>query len=161
MSSKREGLTMNIHEFQAKNLLSSYGLSVPPGKVAITPQEAADIARELGSAMIGSGRYRPRARISDDRRQGAGPCWRSGASRRGGDDVGELVRAGQLTPERLALGTGTAPGPDKIAAFAAHLGLEGTSRSLFCRLVADLCRAFVELDASLIEINPLVVDQAG
>jgi succinyl-CoA synthetase beta subunit len=43
---------MNIHEFQAKNLLSSYGLSVPPGKVAITPQEAADIARELGSGMI-------------------------------------------------------------------------------------------------------------
>jgi succinyl-CoA synthetase beta subunit len=43
---------MNIHEFQAKNLLSSYGLSVPPGKVAITSQEAADIARELGSGMI-------------------------------------------------------------------------------------------------------------
>ena len=28
-------------------------------------------------------------------------------------------------------------------------------------MVADLCLAFVELDASLIEINPLVVDETG
>src|SRR5262249_9535614 len=83
------------------------------------------------------------------------------ASSQGGDAVEELLHAGQLKPERLALGTGTAPTPDKIAAFAAHLGVEETSRSLFCRLVADLSRAFVELDASLIEINPLVVDESG
>src|SRR5205814_3022302 len=83
------------------------------------------------------------------------------ASAQGGNAAEELVRTGQLKPERLALGTGASPGAEKIADFAAHLGLEGTSRSQFCRLVADLVRAFVELDASLIEINPLVIDEAG
>lgn len=39
---------MNIHEYQAKELLRSYGAPVGKGKVAYTPDEATQIAQELG-----------------------------------------------------------------------------------------------------------------
>ena len=43
---------MNIHEYQAKAVLSKYGVAVPRGKVADTPQEAEDIAKEFGTAVV-------------------------------------------------------------------------------------------------------------
>ncbi|MBI5559958.1 MAG: ADP-forming succinate--CoA ligase subunit beta [Deltaproteobacteria bacterium] len=38
---------MNIHEYQAKELLGRYGVKVPRGKIAFTPQEAEEIAKEF------------------------------------------------------------------------------------------------------------------
>ena len=38
---------MNIHEYQARQILESYGVNTLPGKVAETPEEAEAIAREL------------------------------------------------------------------------------------------------------------------
>lgn len=38
---------MNIHEYQAKNLLRRYGIPVPSGGVAYTSKEAQTVAREL------------------------------------------------------------------------------------------------------------------
>ena len=43
---------MKIHEYQAKALLSLYGIPVPNGKVAETPAEAGRIASELGGKVI-------------------------------------------------------------------------------------------------------------
>jgi len=43
---------MNIHEFQAKDVLRRYGVAVPNGKVASTPDEAAAIAREFGTTCV-------------------------------------------------------------------------------------------------------------
>ena len=40
---------MNIHEYQAKNLLKSYGVKVQQGIVADTPEAAVEAARELNS----------------------------------------------------------------------------------------------------------------
>jgi len=42
---------MNIHEYQAKGLLKTYGVAVPRGGVAYTPQEAETVARELGGPV--------------------------------------------------------------------------------------------------------------
>jgi succinyl-CoA synthetase beta subunit len=39
---------MNIHEYQAKELLVKYGVATPRGKVAFSPEEAEAVARELG-----------------------------------------------------------------------------------------------------------------
>ncbi len=39
---------MNLHEYQAKALLRDYGIPVPPGAVAATPEEAQGRASELG-----------------------------------------------------------------------------------------------------------------
>ena len=43
---------MNIHEYQAKEILKRYGVPVPLGKVASTPQEAKAAAAELGGRCV-------------------------------------------------------------------------------------------------------------
>src|SRR5574340_837516 len=43
---------MNIHEFQAKQVLKRYGVTVPNGKVANTPEEVETIAREFGGVCV-------------------------------------------------------------------------------------------------------------
>ena len=43
---------MNIHEYQAKELLKRYGVPVPLGKVVSTPQEARGAAVELGGRCV-------------------------------------------------------------------------------------------------------------
>ncbi|HBT71942.1 MAG TPA: ADP-forming succinate--CoA ligase subunit beta [Lysinibacillus sp.] len=40
---------MNIHEYQGKEILRKYGVAVPNGKVAFSPDEAVKVAKELGS----------------------------------------------------------------------------------------------------------------
>ena len=39
---------MNFHEYQAKQLFADYGIPVPPGRIASTPEQAMDAARALG-----------------------------------------------------------------------------------------------------------------
>ena len=43
---------MKVHEYQAKEILSRYGVPVPKGKVAATADEAAAIAEELGGPVV-------------------------------------------------------------------------------------------------------------
>ena len=43
---------MNLHEYQAKDILRGYGVNIPPGKVATTPAEAEAIATEYGTAVM-------------------------------------------------------------------------------------------------------------
>lgn len=45
------GWEMNIHEYQGKEILRKYGVSVPNGKVAFTPDEAVKASEELGSSV--------------------------------------------------------------------------------------------------------------
>src|SRR6201990_158127 len=40
---------MNVHEYQAKELLEKFGGATPPGRAASSPDEAEKIARELGT----------------------------------------------------------------------------------------------------------------
>ncbi|MBI3128282.1 MAG: ADP-forming succinate--CoA ligase subunit beta [Candidatus Tectomicrobia bacterium] len=42
---------MNIHEYQGKELFRKYGVAVPRGGVASTPEEAERVATELGGAV--------------------------------------------------------------------------------------------------------------
>src|SRR5512143_3778137 len=42
---------MNRHEYQSKQLFARYGIPVPTGFVASTPEEAADAARRLGGGV--------------------------------------------------------------------------------------------------------------
>ncbi len=43
---------MKLHEYQAKELLARYGVPVPQGRVARTPDEAETITRELGGSAV-------------------------------------------------------------------------------------------------------------
>jgi succinyl-CoA synthetase beta subunit len=45
-------MLMKIHEYQAKEILGRYGIPVQPGKVATTPEQAEQIAREFGEPVV-------------------------------------------------------------------------------------------------------------
>ena len=109
-------------------------------------EEGREIARELYLSLLvdrGSGRV---AVI---------------ASTEGGMDI-EAVAA--ETPEKIAtvsIDPATGLRPYHGRGLAADLGLEGRAAASAAELLAALHRAFTELDAALVEVNPLIVDAAG
>ena len=207
---------MNIHEYQAKGLLSKFGVPVPRGAVAYTPHEAEDAAKDLGGPvwvvkaqihaggrgkgggvkvvksveavrdtaadMIGmtlvthqtgpQGKEVKRIYVEEgcdiarelylsflvDRATSHIAIM---ASTEGGMDIEEVATA---TPDRIYTldldpAIGLMPFHARKIAFA--LGLEGKQVAAAVRVISGLYRAFVELDASLLEINPLVVTGGG
>ncbi|MBR4120746.1 MAG: acetate--CoA ligase family protein, partial [Spirochaetales bacterium] len=43
---------MKIHEYQAKEMLASYGVAVPKGIAVKTPEQAYEIAKRFGSCVV-------------------------------------------------------------------------------------------------------------
>ena len=43
---------MNIHEYQAKDIIRGFGVPIPPGEIATTPEQAEAIARKYGTAVM-------------------------------------------------------------------------------------------------------------
>jgi succinyl-CoA synthetase beta subunit len=83
------------------------------------------------------------------------------ASTEGGVEIEEVAKN---TPDRIILASidpaiGFQSYHGRRIAFA--LGLEGKQVSKAVAFMRGVCRAFTELDASLIEINPLVVTEGG
>jgi succinyl-CoA synthetase beta subunit len=216
---------MNIHEYQAKSLLASYGVAVPRGHVAFTPEEAENAARDLGGpiwvvkSQIHAG-GRGAGRFSDDPEGSGGVrvckslddvkenarkmlghvlvTKQTGAqgkvvkrlyieegcdiarelylgmlidratsritimaSTEGGMEIEEVAAA---TPEKilkLAIdpAVGFMPFHGRKLAFA--LGLEGKQVSLAVKFMTAMYGCFNALDASVVEVNPLVVTGSG
>jgi succinyl-CoA synthetase beta subunit len=207
---------MNIHEYQAKGVLSQYGVAVPRGAVAYTADEAVKVASDLGGpvwvvkaqihaggrgkgggvkvvksidevksvagAMLGmtlvtpqtgpQGRVVQRVYVEEgadiarelylgmliDRGTGRVSIM---ASTEGGMDIEEVAAK---TPEKITVvtidpATGIEPFHARKVAFS--LGLEGDQVKSAVRFVLGAYKAFIEKDASLLEINPLVVTGAG
>ena len=46
------GQKMKLHEYQAKELLAEYGVPVPAGSIATTPEEAVAAATDIGGAVV-------------------------------------------------------------------------------------------------------------
>lgn len=207
---------MNIHEYQAKGLLSNYGVPVPKGGVAFTVDEAEKIARDLGGpvwvvkaqihaggrgkgggvkvvksieevreaadAILGmtlithqtgpEGRLVKRIYVEDGsdiaRELYLSAVVDRGSSRvaimastEGGMDIEEVAAN---TPEKIKTviidpATGIQAFHARQLAFA--LGLEGKQVGAATRVILALYDAFTDLDASLVEINPLVVTGDG
>ncbi len=83
------------------------------------------------------------------------------ASTEGGMDIEEVA---EKTPEKILTLTidpasGVQPFHGRAIAFA--LGLKGDQNKAGVKLIANLYKAFTETDASLVEINPLVVTKGG
>ena len=207
---------MNIHEYQAKGLLSKFGVKVLKGGVAYTAQEAETVAKtldgpvwvvkaqihaggrgkgggvkvvksipevkETAAKMLGmtlvthqtgpEGKEVKRVYIEDgcaiakelylsfliDR---ATSCVTIMASTEGGMDI-EAVAA--KTPEKIitraidpAVGYQAFHGRE----VAFKLGLDKALINKMVALLGQLYRAFTELDASLLEINPLVITEGN
>src|SRR6516162_5424258 len=207
---------MNIHEYQAKELLAKFGVAVPRGGVAYSAAEAVEVTRRLGGAVWvvkaqihAGGRGKAGgvklARSEDEVAAAAramlgrklvthqtGPEGRE-VKRvyvEEGCDIARELYLGLLidrTTQRVTLIGSTEGGveieevaahnPEKILTaaidpasgiepfharnFAFGVGLEGRQIGVAVRFVTALYRAFCELDASVAEINPLVVTKSG
>ena len=90
---------MNLHEYQAKRLLSEYEIPVPRGAVARTPREAADAARALGGE-----RWLLKAQVH------AGGRGQAGGIQRVDDLAAVEQQAGRLLGTRLVTGQSAAAG---------------------------------------------------
>ncbi|MFT5439375.1 MAG: succinyl-CoA synthetase beta subunit [Alphaproteobacteria bacterium] len=207
---------MNIHEYQAKGLLRKFGVAVPKGGIAYTPDEAAKVAEELGGpvwvvkAQIhaggrGKGGGVKLAKSIEEVKSLAteiigmtlvthqtGPKGKE-VSRvyvEDGCDIARELYLGMLidrATSRITIMASTEGGmeieevaaksPEKILKveidpaagmqpyharkIAFGLGLEGDQVKSAVRFLTGMYKVFVELDASIVEINPLVVTGAG
>ena len=207
---------MNIHEHQAKAVLEKFGVPVPRGGVAFTPDEAVKVAGTLGGqvwvvkAQIHAGgrgkgggvkvvKSLDALRAEAARMLGmtlithqTGPEGKKVhriyveegssiarelylsfvvdressriaiiASTEGGMDIEEVAAK---TPEKLlTLSIDPAAGfqPHHGRRIAFSLGLKGPQVQEAVVLLSGLYKAFTETDASLVEINPLVVNGEG
>ena len=43
---------MNLHEYQAKEILRAHGVPIPPGEIATTPAAAEALAKKYGTAVM-------------------------------------------------------------------------------------------------------------
>ena len=73
---------MNIHEYQGKSILQSFGVAIQRGKVADTPEAAHEaavaLAEETGTEWFvvnPNPRRRPRQGCGDRNRDLTGSCW--------------------------------------------------------------------------------------
>ena len=207
---------MNIHEYQAKDLLAKYGVSVPEGGIAFTPEEAESVARDLGGpvwvvkaqvhaggrgkgggikvvraldeavdaarALLGMtlitpqtgerGRLVRRVYIEQGcdiaRELYLGLLVDRGsdrlvmmASTEGGMEIEEVAAR---TPEKIlkvTIDPATGMMPFHARELAFGLGLKGKEVGAATALMIGAYMAFLDTDASLIEINPLVVTKDG
>src|SRR6185436_206372 len=159
---------MNIHEYQAKQLLAQYGVSVPPGEVCSTAEEAKAIAEKLFAkgekvvvvkSQIHAG-GRGKGTFKSGFQGGVKLC-------KSVDDVFEKAKAmlgnvlvtkqtgpeGRLVKKLLDAAVGMMPYQARKLARA--LGLQGDLISSGAKLLMGVYKTWWECDASMVEINPL------
>ncbi|MBB3066452.1 ADP-forming succinate--CoA ligase subunit beta [Limibacillus halophilus] len=212
---------MNIHEYQAKSLLKKYGVAVPRGGVAFTPEEAAKTATELGGPIWvvksqihaggrGAGRFKNDpdgkggvrvVKSIDEVRDNAGkmlgevlvtkqtgPAGKEVkrlyieegcdiarelylsllidratsritimASTEGGMEIEEVAAENpeKILKEAIDPATGLMPFHARKIAFG--LGLKGKQVNSAVKFLMAMYKAFTDLDASIVEVNPLVI----
>ena len=207
---------MNIHEYQAKELLAEFGVPVPRGSLALSADEAVAAARELGgSAWVvkaqihaggrgKAGGVRVCRSINEVEAAASDLIGATLVTRQTGE-TGKLVRkvyveegldidhefylsllvdresetvsfvvspsggmdiehVAEVMPEKiLTMPVDSRSGvTDNMAAgMATFLNLNDAVTAEFRELVQNLYRLFVERDASLLELNPLVLTGDG
>ena len=216
---------MNIHEYQAKQLLAKYGVAVPKGGVAYTADEAKKVAQDLGGPVWvvksqihaggrGAGRFkddnsdkggvRVVKSVDDVAENAASMLGQILVTKQTGDEGKEVKRVyieegcdiarelylgilidratsrvtimasteggmeieevAEATPEkilRIDIDPATDIQPFHVRQIAFGLGLEGDQVKSAGKFLMAMCKAFTKLDASIVEVNPLVVTGSG
>ena len=216
---------MNIHEYQAKQLLAKYGVAVPKGFVAYTAGEAKKAAEDLGGPVWvvksqihaggrGAGRFkddnsdkggvRVVKSVDDVAENAASMLGQILVTKQTGDEGKEVKRVyieegcdiarelylgilidratsrvtimasteggmeieevAEATPEkilRIDIDPATDIQPFHVRQIAFGLGLEGDQVKSAGKFLMAMCKAFTKLDASIVEVNPLVVTGSG
>ncbi len=203
---------MNIHEYQAKNILYKYGVKVPKGKIALSPQEAKNKAKEIkgnkwvlkaqihaggrGKAggvkiahsigevkdiaenMIGMNLITPQTgtegqRVNKvyieesidialelylgmtlDRSKGQFTMM---VSTEGGTEIEEVARISPEKIYRIYIDPLQGMQEDQAGYLADKLSLKGSIYKNAVSFIMSLSKAVHDTDASLVEINPLVI----
>lgn len=208
---------MDIHEYQAKELLARFGVPIPRGALAYSPEQAAYRAREIG----GAGGWVVKAQIHSGGRGKAGGVmfcqdehaveaaaeslfgrrlvteqtgprgklvyrvyvegavrWRRElylglvldrkservmvvASSAGGMEIEEIARLKPETLIRAVVEPAVGMQAFQAREIAFALGLEPGQIPQAVQIILGCYRAFRELDATMVEINPLVVTEEG
>ncbi|MBT8136678.1 MAG: ADP-forming succinate--CoA ligase subunit beta [Gammaproteobacteria bacterium] len=207
---------MNLHEYQSKQLFADYGIPVPDGHPAHTPEDAVQAARDLGGELWvvkaqvhaggrGKGGGVKLVRELDEVSEAAESLLGSRlvtpqTTAEGlpvntvlvecGTDIDRELYLSMLidrASERIVVMASAAGGmdieevaastPEKIFRVLIHpaaglmgyqcrqlafgLGLQGKQIGAFSKILQSLYRLFTEKDASLVEVNPLVVTGSG
>ena len=212
----REAVALDIHEYQAKELLAKFGVPVPRGGLAYSPEQAAYRAREIGGeawvvkAQIHSGGRGKAGGVQlcrDDREIEAAaegmlgrtlvteqtgargklvsriwiePAvkWRRElylgfvldrkservmvvASSAGGMEIEQIAHDKPETLIRVAVEPAVGMQGFQARELAFALGLEAGQIAPAVTAILGCYRAFRELDATMVEINPLIVTEEG
>lgn len=198
---------MNLHEYQAKEILAKYGIPVPPGKIAFTADEAKRIANEYGDLVVikaqvhtgGRGKAGgvKLARSPEEAREKAAQIlglningfitkkvlvakglhiakeYYAGMildrvsqrvvlmlSKEGGVDIEEVAATRPQALIKYPIDPHKGLRPFEARELVKRAGMEGNLNKLADVLV-KLYQAYVGIDASTAEINPLVITDTG
>ena len=207
---------MNIHEYQAKQLLAKFGVPVPKGIPVKTPDEARQAYAELGGALAvvkaqihAGGRGKaggvklvrsadeaaaiakeiygktlvthqtgPQGRVvkqlyveagsAIDREMYLAVVMDRGrmapvviAAAEGGMDIEELAATKPQAIARAVVHPVKGILPFQLRSLCKHLGLKGEQAKQGSKLISGLVSAFMALDCSLAEINPMITTKDG
>lgn len=83
------------------------------------------------------------------------------AGAEGSQDIEQRVRSGELQLERLNIPSDHGIGHEEASALGQRIGLSGSLLPEFVTLLQRLASAFLALDATLLEINPLLLTDDG
>jgi succinyl-CoA synthetase beta subunit len=199
---------MNVHEYQAAELLAKHGVPVNPGKVATTPDEAEQIARGFGGTVVVKAQVHTGGRgkaggvkvvkSPEDARAAAeailgmdikGHTVNKVLVAKGADIASEFyISVVMNRPSRKIMIMASAEGGVEIETVAAEspeklvlrdadpmigfhdyqakeiafdLGLEPKLVNGFAKIASQLFETFIEQDATLVEVNPLIITGDG
>ena len=207
---------MDIHEYQAKEILARFGVPVPRGGLAYSPEQAGYRARELGGsawvvkAQIHSGGRGAAGGVklcrdehevaafaatlfgrqlvtkqTDATGKGVYRLWVEGAceiaqelylgfvldrkserimivaSAHGGVEIEDLAETDPESLRRMTLDPAVGLSEFQARELAFGLGLKGGQIAQMVNILRACYRAYRDLDAVMVEINPLVITGAG
>jgi succinyl-CoA synthetase beta subunit len=214
--SQHQTAAMNLYEFQAKELISRFGIEIPRGRVAgsaddverlarrlafakfaikaqihgggrgaaggirfaTTPEEARAITTALMSRPLVTSQTKPSgervrwvyveeafdvvreiyASVSVERASGNLVLL---ASAEGGEDVEDKFEVNPAVIHRMVLDALSNPPAGDFTGAAAAIGLTGEVGARAAAVFANMARVAIELDAPLVEINPLAITADG
>ncbi len=207
---------MDIHEYQAKEILASFGVPVPRGGLAYSPEQAAYRARELGGAawvvkaQVHAGGRGAAGGVklcrsvdevqtfaaslfgrqlvtkqTDAAGKGVYRLWVEGASEiaqeiylgfvldrkserimivasaQGGIEIEDLAETAPDSLRRMTIDPAVGLAEYQARELAFSLGLRGGQIAQMVTILRACYRAYRDLDAVMVEINPLVITGTG
>ncbi len=199
---------MKLHEYQSKRIFAKYGVPIPKGEIATTPQEVRSIARSMGKPVVVKSQVLVGGRgkaggvklakdpdeaeavakqilgmkikgltvkkvLVDEAADIKGEIYLGAvmdrnsqrvvmmASSEGGVEIEEVARVSPEKIIKIAVNPSLGLMGFQARQLAFGIGLDKSLVGQFVKIAQGLYNAYIGSDASLAEINPLVVTGGG